>query len=171
MVRRRRFPGNVEDGGGSTKWFNHCTTSGVLTKPRRDPLRILRALLAGGAATLADVAVLALLVSLAGLAPRVASLPALVVGGVVNFVGNRHFAFRAAHGSLARQAVLYTVVELAALAANGVLFDIVMRLLPPGLAWAYVPVRLVTSHLVFLAWSYPLWRLVFRVPEELTADS
>lgn len=133
-------------------------------KPSRDPLRILRALLAGGAATLADLAVLALLVSAVGLAPRVASIPALVIGGVVSFLGNRHFAFRASGGSLARQAVLYTVVELAALAANGVLFDVVMRLLPQGLAWAYVPVRLVTSHLVFLAWSYPLWRLVFRMP-------
>lgn len=139
------------------------------TKLSRDPLRILRALLAGGAATLADLAVLALLVSAVGLAPRVASIPALVVGGIVNFLGNRHFAFRASRGSLARQAVLYTVVELAALAANGVLFDVVMRLLPPGLAWAYVPVRLVTSHLVFLAWSYPLWRLVFRMPRPAEA--
>ena len=130
---------------------------------------MLRALLAGGAATLADIAVLALLVSLVGLSPRVASIPALAVGGVVNFLGNRHFAFRASRGSLARQAVLYALVELAALAANGILFDVVMRLLPHGLAWAYVPVRLVTSHLVFLAWSYPLWRLVFRVPQEAQA--
>lgn len=133
--------------------------------PVRDRLRVLRALLAGGAATLADLAVLAALVSLLGLDPRMASIPALVAGGVVNFLGNRHFAFRAARGSLAKQAVLYTVVELAALAANGVLFDVAMRLLPASLAWAYVPVRLVTSHVVFLAWSYPLWRLVFRVPE------
>ena len=135
------------------------------TRPR-DPFRVLRALLAGGAATFADLAVLALLVSLLGVAPRVASIPALVVGGVVNFLGNRHFAFRAARGSLARQAVLYTIVELAALGANGVLFDVVMRLLPGSLAWAYVPARLVTSHLFFLAWRYPLWRLVFRMPRE-----
>lgn len=141
----------------------------MATNPPRDPLRILRALLAGGAATIADVATLALLVSVVGLAPRLASIPALIVGGVVNFVGNRHFAFRAAQGSLARQAVLYAIVELAALAANGLLFDVVMRLLPPGLAWAYVPVRLVTSHLVFLAWSYPLWRFVFRVPRPAEA--
>ncbi len=142
----------------------------MASSPRpRDPLRIFRAFLAGAAATLADLAVLAVLVSLVGLSPRVASIPALVVGGVVNFVGNRHFAFRAATGSLAKQAVLYTIVELAALAANGILFDVVMRLLPPNLAWAYVPVRLVTSHLVFLAWSYPLWRFVFRVPRTAQA--
>jgi putative flippase GtrA len=139
------------------------------TKPGRDPLRVLRAFLAGGAATLADVAVLAVLVSVIGLAPRVASIPALLAGGVVNFLGNRHFAFRATEGSLARQAVLYTMVELAALAGNGALFDVVMRLLPASLAWAYVPVRLVTSHIVFLAWSYPLWRLVFRVPRPAEA--
>jgi putative flippase GtrA len=135
----------------------------------RDPLRILRAFLAGAAATLADVAVLAVLVSLLGLSPRVANIPALVVGGVVNFLGNRHFAFRATSGSLAKQAALYTIVELAALAANGVLFDVVMRLLPTNLAWAYVPVRLVTSHVVFLLWSYPLWRFVFRVPRPAQA--
>jgi len=113
--------------------------------------------------------VLAVLVSLVGLSPRVASVPALVVGGVVNFLGNRHFAFRASGGSLVRQALLYTVVEVAALGANGLLFEIVMRSLPASLAWAYVPVRLVTSHLVFLAWSYPLWRLVFRMPREAEA--
>lgn len=139
------------------------------SKLSRDPLRVLRALLAGAAATLADVAVLALLVSLMGLSPRGASIPALVVGGVVNFLGNRHFAFRAAHGSLAKQAALYAIVEVAALGANGVLFDLVMRVLLHGLAWAYVPVRLVTSHLVFLAWSYPLWRFVFRVPRPALA--
>jgi putative flippase GtrA len=137
--------------------------------PPRDPWRVVRALLAGGAATLSDLAVLALLVSAFGLAPRVASLPALLVGGAVNFVGNRHFAFKATRGSVVRQALLYTVVELLALAANGLLFELVMRALPPGLAWAYVPVRLVTSHVVFLAWSYPLWRLVFRVPREAAA--
>ena len=136
----------------------------AIAKTSRDPLRVLRALLAGGAATLADIAILALLVSVVGLSPRVASIPALAIGGIVNFLGNRHFAFRASHGSLARQAILYAVVELAALVANGLLFDVAMRVLPHGLAWAYVPVRLVTSHLVFLAWSYPLWRLVFRVP-------
>jgi putative flippase GtrA len=152
------------------KWFNHCTTPHVATSPpRRDRFRVLRALLAGGAATLADIGVLALLVALIGLSPRVASIPALLAGGVVNFLGNRHFAFRATEGSLPKQAVLYAIVELAALGANGLLFDIVMRLLPPGLAWAYVPVRLVTSHIVFLAWSYPLWRLVFRVPQPAQA--
>jgi len=88
-------------------------------------------------------------------------VPALIAGGVVNFLANRHFAFRAASGSLARQAALYTLVELVALALNGVLFDLALRLPFVHASW-YVPVRLVTSHVVFLAWSYPLWRFVFR---------
>ncbi|MBX3192352.1 MAG: GtrA family protein [Labilithrix sp.] len=136
---------------------------------RRDPFRVLRALLAGGAATLADLAVLALLVSVAGIDPRLANAPALLAGGVVNFLGNRHFAFRATAGSLARQATLYTLVEIIALALNGVLFDVVMRVAGGHVAWAYVAVRLATSHAVFLGWSYPLWRLVFRVPRKAEA--
>jgi putative flippase GtrA len=155
----------MEPKRGEKRWEFAARQSGSTIAPRstmatdgsaRDPLRILRAFLAGAAATLADIAVLAVLV-------------ALVVGGVVNFLGNRHFAFRASSGSLAKQAALYTIVELAALAANGILFDVGMRLLPVNLAWAYVPVRLVTSHVVFLLWSYPLWRLVFRVPRPAQA--
>ena len=133
-------------------------------------LRFLRAALAGGAATLVDLAVLAILVSGFGLAPRAANVPALVAGGIVNFLGNRHFAFRAGDGPLVKQAVGYGVVEVVALVLNGVLFDLAMMMLRGhGTAFAYAPVRLVTSHLVFLAWSYPLWRIVFRVPSAATA--
>ena len=127
-------------------------------------LELGRAGLAGGAATLSDLAVLALLVSALHVDARIANVPALLVGGVVNFVGNRHFAFRAARGSLARQAALYTLVEVVALALNGVLYDASIALVP-GARGAYWLVRLATSHVVFLCWSYPLWRRVFRVRE------
>lgn len=130
-------------------------------------LRFLRAVLAGSAATLADLAVLALLVSVLHVDPRAANVPALVAGGIVNFLGNRHFAFRAAGGSLVKQAVGYGAVELVALGLNGVLYDLAMQMLHGhghAPAFAYAAVRLVTSHLVFLLWSYPLWRLVFRTP-------
>jgi putative flippase GtrA len=123
-------------------------------------LRLVRAGIAGVAATLVDVGTLALLVSVLHWDARAASLPALVAGGVANFVGNRHFAFRAARGSLAKQAVLYTLVELIALALNAVLYDAVLRAWPVA-THAYWLVRLATSHLVFLAWSYPLWNRVF----------
>ena len=124
-------------------------------------MRLLRSFVAGAGATLVDLAVLAFLVSLMHVDPRIANVPALVAGGVVNFLGNRHFAFRAANGDLGKQAVGYGAVEIVALVLNGVLFDVAMRSLPSHPDW-YAAVRLVTSHLVFLAWSYPLWRFVFR---------
>lgn len=131
-------------------------------------LRFLRAVIAGSAATLADLAVLSLLVSGLHFDPRAANVPALAFGGVVNFLGNRHFAFRARDGSLAKQAAGYGAVELVALGLNGVLFDLAMRLLHGHAGW-YAPARLVTSHLVFLLWSYPLWRLVFRTGDPIGA--
>lgn len=123
-------------------------------------MRLLRSFLAGAAATIVDLAVLAFLVSVLGFDPRHANVPALVAGGIVNFLGNRHFAFRAADGPLAKQIFGYTAVEIVALVLNGVLFDVAMRMLPGHTAF-YPLVRLATSHVVFLAWSYPLWRLVF----------
>ena len=120
---------------------------------------LLRAGIAGAAATLVDLGVLALLVSVLHQDPRAANVPALLAGGIANFLGNRHFAFRAARGSLARQAVLYTVVEVIALALNGVFYDTVLRFAPHAPYWL---VRLATSHVVFLCWSYPLWRKVFK---------
>lgn len=124
--------------------------------------RLIRAAIAGAAATLVDLGVLALLISALHVDPRAANIPALLAGGIANFIGNRHFAFRAANGSLARQAVLYTVVEVIALALNGVLYDTVLRYAPHLPYWL---VRLVTSHVVFLCWSYPLWRGVFKGPK------
>lgn len=123
-------------------------------------LRLLRAGIAGAAATLVDLGVLALLVSVLHVDARIANVPALIAGGIANFLGNRHFAFRASSGSLSRQAALYTVVEVIALAMNGVLFDVAVRTLPHAPYWL---VRLATSHLVFLCWSYPLWAKVFKV--------
>jgi len=122
-------------------------------------MKLVRAFLAGGAATIVDLVVLTILIAALGWPARVANVPALLVGGGVSFFANRHWVFRAREGSLSRQATLYVLVELVALALNGVLFDGAMRVASP--LW-YLPVRLVTSHLVFLAWSYPLWRLVFN---------
>jgi putative flippase GtrA len=126
-------------------------------------LGLVRAGIAGAFATLVDVGTLAVLVTGLGWSARAASLPALVLGGVANFMGNRHFAFRAGRGSLPKQAVLYAVVEAVALAMNGLLYEIVLRAIPVT-AHAYWLVRLATSHVVFLGWSYPLWRRVFSVP-------
>lgn len=128
---------------------------------RAEAARLLRSGAAGLLATGVDLVVLYLLSSAVHLGPRLSSVPALVAGGVANFFGNRHFAFRATSGPLARQAALYTIVEVAALALNGLLYDGVLRAFPAA-APLYLGVRIVTSHLVFLGFSYPLWRRIFR---------
>ncbi|AKU97056.1 hypothetical protein AKJ09_03720 [Labilithrix luteola] len=70
-----------------------------------------------------------------------------------------------------RQAVLYSLVELVALGLNGVLYDQAARVLAlrDAPSWSFLAVRLVTSNVVFVFWSYPLWRGVFRTPVPRTA--
>jgi putative flippase GtrA len=122
-------------------------------------LRLLRSLLAGGMATLADLATLFVLVTLLRIPAHAANVPALLAGAAVQFFANRHFVFRAGSGALARQAVLFVVVEGVALLLSGFLFDRAMHVTPESL---YAVVRLVTSNVVFVFFSYPLWRFVFR---------
>jgi putative flippase GtrA len=124
-------------------------------------LQTVRAGAAGIIATAVDLATLSLLVSGLHMSPHVANVPALVMGGIANFLGNRHFAFRSSREPLAKQAIGYTLVEIVALALNGWLFEIALRLFPHATN-AYWALRLATSHIVFLLWSYPLWCFVFR---------
>ena len=130
-------------------------------------LTFLRATLSGGLATLADLGVLSILVSLLHVPVRAASLPALLVGGVVNFIGNRKFAFTekgAKPGPLPRQVILYTIVEIVALALSALLFDAALRHV--HIAHNIYPVvRLATGSIVFFLWSYPLWKRIFRTTE------
>jgi putative flippase GtrA len=130
----------------------------------RELFQALRAGAAGIVATAVDLLILTVLVSGFHVDARLASIPALIGGGIANFIGNRHFAFRASEGSLVRQAALYTLVEVLGLGYGGLLYDAALRLVPAArpLYWA---VRLVTSHIVFLTWSYPLWRRVFATHE------
>ena len=124
-------------------------------------LQTVRAGAAGIFATGIDLATLTFLVSGLHVSPHVANIPALLAGGVANFVGNRYFAFRTGTEPVVRQAVGYTVVEAVALALNGWLFELALRLFPHA-THAYWALRLATSHIVFLLWSYPLWCVVFR---------
>lgn len=120
--------------------------------------RTLRSLIAGAGATFADLLVLALLTA-CGLSARAASLPALLVGGAVNFVGNRSFAFRA-KGHLARHALLFVLVEAGTLALNALVFEVALRSLPVAHNH-YLITRLLVSNVVFMGFSYPLWTRVF----------
>jgi putative flippase GtrA len=125
--------------------------------PARKPF--VRSALAGAAATIADLAVLGLAVGL-GIDPRVANVPALLVGATVQFVGNRHWAFDAARGGLRRQLGLFVLAEIVTLALNGVLFDAVARFVVLGAIGALVT-RTIASSAVYLGWSYPVWKRIF----------
>ncbi|WP_394840121.1 GtrA family protein [Pendulispora rubella] len=123
--------------------------------------RLARSAGAGAFATLADLGVLALLTSGVGLGPRAASIPAFTVGAIVMYFGQKYFAF-GERGKVRRaQAMLFAVVQLVGLALNAALFEGVMRFIP-GTRPFYLPVRLVTTNLVWLAYSFPVWHLVFR---------
>src|SRR5687767_13998628 len=152
-------------------WPNACTRGGMNTDRAARIWTMARSIVAGGAATGADLAVLALAVGGLGLAPRDANLPALLVGAAVQFFGNRHYAFRAAGGSLKRQASWFALAEVVTLAMNAVLYDLVARAVVLGVSGALV-LRAGISFGVFALWSYPVWRWIFRNAEapELDAD-
>jgi putative flippase GtrA len=125
-------------------------------------LRFGRALIVGSGATLVDVSVLTTCIRLAGLAPTVARIPALMAGASVQFFGNRTFTFRATSGRLSRQARLFVATELVALFMNWCLF----RFLVPRVT--FLPAELVSfcgTFLVFVGFAYPMRKLViFRLP-------
>jgi putative flippase GtrA len=120
-----------------------------------------RSALTGGAATLVDLGVIAAAVGLFHLTPALANGPALGAGAVVQFLGNRHFAFRGAGGSLGRQAALFAASEAVTLLLNFVLYHLVVTHVPLGTGGA-VLVRAVTTNAVFVLWSYPVWRRIFQ---------
>jgi putative flippase GtrA len=124
-------------------------------------LTFARSALAGGAATLVDLGVIATAVGLFHVSPRAANVPALLAGAVVQFFGNRCFAFRAQEGSLPRQAALFVLAEAITLGLNGVLYHAVVTHVALGAAGAVI-VRALTTNAVFVLWSYPVWKRIFQ---------
>jgi len=119
---------------------------------------LVRSMGVGVIATATDLGVLALLVSGLGVSPRSASLPALLLGIVVQFLGNKLVAFEDRRPEWLRQGAQFMAVEALGFVANLVLFDRAMALthLP------YLAVRLATTSLVYFAICLPLWTRIFR---------
>ena len=131
-----------------------------------------RSALTGGAATLVDLGALALAVGLLHVSPAAANAPALGAGAVVQFFGNRHFAFRSVckeRGSLARQAGLFAVTEVVTMLLNFLLYHLVVTRMSLGTGGA-VLARAITTNLVFVLWSYPVWARIFRPEPALLGD-
>ena len=62
---------------------------------------------------------------------------------------------------MANQAVLFVATEAVTVLLNAALYQAVASQLPLTLTTA-VLARIVTTNLVFLLWSYPVWKRVFK---------
>jgi putative flippase GtrA len=114
--------------------------------------RLLRSMLASGAATIVDLSLLMVLTHFVG--ARVASIPALLCAAIVNFIGNRR-AFES-RGDVRGQAIAFASVQAMSIALNAVLFDLAVRYFTQ--VWL---VRIAVSNAVYLAWSFPMFGRVF----------
>lgn len=132
-------------------------------RPVRDSLRVLLPVLLFAASSIAafvvDTVLLFLLTAWgAGLVPSIVA--ARVLSATVNFTVNRRVVFRARHGSVLAQAILYAVLALTLLASNIVWMSF---LTAHGLA--LLPAKIATEGVLFLL-SYGAQRaLVFRTDD------
>ncbi len=120
-----------------------------------------RSALAGGFATLVDLGVIAFAVGVLHLSPAAANAPGLLAGAVAQFFGNRCFAFQGRSGGLGRQAGLFVIAEVVTMALNWALYNTVVTHVALGAPGA-VLVRAITTNLVFVLWSYPVWKRIFQ---------
>lgn len=126
----------------------------------RGLLQILRSGLGGLVATLGDLGTLTLLVQVFAVSPRIASVPALLVGNVVMFFAQK-LAFEAKGGDVRRELVRFALVQAGGFLLTAALYDAALAFVPGAKSW-YVATRLVVTNLVWLGYSFPLWRWVFR---------
>ncbi len=117
-----------------------------------------RSALIGVGATALDVLALHVLIHSAGASPRVANVPALLLGTAAQYVGNKYFAFRDGSNDHLRQGSLFALVETGALALNAVGFD----LLATYADVPYYAARPAVALAVYLLFSFPLWGRIFR---------
>jgi putative flippase GtrA len=130
------------------------------------PPLVARLVRSGGAGALAaatDLATLTALVRLGQVSPRVASIPALTLGAVVMFFGQKYLAFQSTKRPSGREVTLFTLVQLGGLALTALFYDLAVRL--PAARAHYVLARLVVTNLVWLGYSFPLWHFVFTKPK------
>ena len=122
--------------------------------------QLVRSALVGAAATLLDLVALRGLIGGLGINPGLANVPALLLGAAAQFFGNKHLAFedRAQGRAAAGQAGKFAAVEAGALLLNAILFQLLVSLARVP----YLAARPAASALVYLGYSYPLWRRIFR---------
>lgn len=126
------------------------------TRPSSGVLK--RSAIVGILASLADLGLLALLIDGLHMSPAWANLPALTFGLVIQFVGNKRYAFRDRSPQVLRQGSLFLFVETGAFLLNAAMFHLLSPIL--GLPW--VLARALGTSSVYFGFSYPLWGRIFR---------
>ena len=121
----------------------------------------------GLVATALDFLALVALVSGVGLPPRVASLPALSLGIVVQFVGNKWLAFRDPSRDWLRQASTFLGIEALGFVCNAVCFDRLVALTP----LPFVVCRVLSTSIVYFGVCLPLWSRLFSNSERSGLDA
>jgi len=118
---------------------------------------LTRSAAVGVVATALDFLTLITLVSVLGVPARAASLPALSLGIVAQFVGSKWIAFRDASPAFWRQAVCFVAIEALGFACNALCFNrlLVLTHLP------YVVCRVLSTSLVYFCVCLPLWSRLF----------
>ena len=124
---------------------------------RRARAVFVRSVLVGLVATAVDVGALVLLIHVGGLSPAIANVPALLLGVLLQYLGNKHLAFGDRSKDHLRQGGLFALVELGAVLLNAAGFHVLVTAtpIPYGLA------RLLVTLAVYCAFSYPLWTRIF----------
>ena len=128
-------------------------------------LRLARSAGAGAVSTLVDLASITILVELLHVSKRAANVPALTLGAITMFVGQKYFAFRAA-GDVRKEIVLFAGIQVGGFVLNAFLFDLAIRssLLA---ARYYLITRMAVGNVVWLGYSFPMWHLVFKPRDAL----
>lgn len=127
--------------------------------------RFARSAVVGIVATIADFAVLGLCVGLLRMPDWVGKVFSLSAGTSIQFIGSRHYAFRAQRGRLGRQLKWFVLAEAFAFVLTVVVFRVLVRYLQVPIVVA----NLLSGSIVYFGFSYPIWKWVFRVlPSELS---
>ncbi len=121
--------------------------------------RFAKSAIVGITATLVDLGVLEILVRVFHVEAPTAKIFSFLVALTVQFFGNRTFTFHATGGSLRRQVLLFCAVESVTLFLNWLIFRFLVKTLHLPMEVA----NFIVTFVVYVGFSYPAWRLVFRV--------
>jgi len=121
-------------------------------------LRLVKSALVGIFASVADMAVLTILVEWFFVRPEIANMPALLLGSAIQFIGCRHFVFHSKHGSVWKQVGAFSFVEALSFALNAGVYFLLIRYTPIP----YLIAKALCSVAIYFCLSYPLWKWIFH---------